>query len=678
MNIINENNNYMNDFESNEIRVLDAVTSLRTRSGMFVGSTDGPEGASILLREVIDNCIDECFLIPYANRILIQEDFNGIYNLVCDNSRGMPIQISPEYGVTMTELAITKLNAGSKFDNSKKSSSTGQNGVGITAANCLSESYIMITKITENNYDKSIKEVYDAWINSGPRQRKDLYYIIATEKGIKVFEGAERLKDLSSRIFGHIPGYIELPQGYSTLVLFRPDPEIWKSTKVKIPYKNLEYFLLIEKKFFKKNIEVIANGQLLGDTFEAYQFEFTKKIIPSDPSKNGEISFYVNFEVDPDLSPKVLEGSVNSLVSEGVHLQYIENQFEIALRSEFGITHKCVTNGLKLRVVVLCGESVFDSQTKTRLRSLPGLSPKTDLVPIAKEFVKIFRANQDYWRLHVDKLNYLADSLKQLSSIDKSKALVTTNNSSYFKIKTQLSDKLADATAPRNERHKCLLYIVEGDSAGSSLKRGRPSSLYYAVMPLRGRVKNVDGLSTDEMLANAEFKTLFQAIGLGTNEYNPVMDIVDPVERMNVLKNTGRYGGVVVATDSDADGSIIAAQVIYCIYKFATFLIEAGMIYLADSPTFSQDGKYYYASDPTIDGEIPVGIDTSRKYLRYKGLGSLDANDVTKVFFDENTRRFIQVTPEGAEYACSLVESLEDRKNLLQAHKILTNPFNLK
>lgn len=689
--IENNNSNYMNEFYNDEvvISVLEGPEVIRQKPGMYIGGTENPD---VIFREIVDNAFDEVYASKRTtgDRIFIDTNYNGSYCIVADAGRGLPISFakntrgasnSHEFdGITQAELSCTKLHAGGKFD-SDKGISVGTHGVGSCATAALSESYIILSKITEKNYNQSIPDVQAVWESAGPRSKKDLYYILVLERGIKVFESAGKLKEISNRIFGNIPGYVDIPSGYSTIVLFRPDPTIFDTCNITVPYKNLENFLLIQDKIFRKNVEIVCNGQVLSSaTFNPYQFEMIKRIVPADTSRNKEVIAYITFEVDPGLGSKSYEGSLNALVTNrGVHIQYVESCFEQALKSEFKINHRYITNGLQAKVIFLAENFMFDSQTKTTLKSIDK-TKLADYAPIAKEFVKIFRNNREYWEAHVDRLNYLADSMKSLSAVDKSKALVSNgNNNSYFKIKNQLSDKLTDATAGKDNRDGCELFITEGLSAASGLIRSRTSSLHHAILALRGRVKNVDGLSTDKMLENEELKTILLCMGLGTIDYYVGQDILDPVERINAIRSACRYpGGLYLCQDSDADGSIICAQLVYFFYKFAPFVIEAGLLHVMISPTYEQGGKYFYQDSPTIDGEIPVGIDTSKHYSRFKGLGSIPLDEVPKVFFDHSSRRTALVTMEGAEYACRLVESLDDRKGLLIAAGIITNPFNLQ
>ena len=660
-----------------EIKLLDYPENVRTRSGMYVG---GLEDSSVIFREIIDNAFDESYSCSFCNQIFIDQNYNG-YHLVMDNGRGLPIIMSPDKPEqTMADLAVSCLHSGSKFDSSD-SSRVGQNGVGSAVCNALSESFIVLSKITQENFDKSIPPVYELWNSMGPRSKKELYYIVAYEKGYKVYEGAHRKKDIEDMIFsaGCPKGYSELPNGYSTIILFKPDSTLFESTKSKVPTRNIQYFLLIQEKFYKRKVNVVVNGESLVGTFQPYQYEVLRTITPADTSKNKFVSMYLTFEVDPGLSGRVTEGSVGGLVTDsGHHIQIAECCYEEALRSEFKIKHKCIFNGLRMCVVVLASETIFDSQTKTRLKSITKVKV-ADFGAIVRDIIKIFRANPEYWAEHVEKLNYLAESMKSLSAVEKAEKLKTGNSvSASYKLKNEFKDKFIDATAGIDERWKCELFVCEGDSPGGSLTNGRHSPKYHAVLPLKGRVLNTAGMDEERMLENKELYTLFKCLGCGISLNSEVSNASTREEAMEILKRICRYGKIVISTDADEDGSIIAAQVLYSIQRYAPFLIDLGYVYLSDSPIFSQNGKYFYPTDP-IDSKtgFPVGLDPRKFFKRYKGLGSLDPEDVYDVFYNPSTRHFYQVTLEGIDYAVSLVEELQTRKDLLTAKGILGNPYGL-
>lgn len=546
----------MNEFnnlgKSDEIKLLKFPECVRMRPGMYVGDIDNTD---VLLREIIDNSLDEA--ISVADTIIIDRDMNG-YNLVADNGHGLPINYSTEetrngQQITQAELAISELHAGSKFTDNKNAT-VGALGVGSSAVNALSENYIVLSKITLDNSDKSIKEVYDLWNSAGPRSKKDLFYVIWYKKGYRYYEGAHKKADIEKLIFGASKkkAYKELPSGMSTLVLFQPDPTIFtEKIKPEIPVRNLQYFLVITEKYYKRKVTIDIEGTAFTSAdFNRYQFEFSKRIIPEDNSINEYVDLYVTFEVDPTLSSKVYNGSVNSLsVDTGVHISYVENCFMEALKTEFGIKHRYLTNGLKLCVIILAAELVYNSQTKEKLRAITKVK-QSDFTPIIKEFQKIFRKNSDYWEDYVKRLNFYADSMRHLGAAEKAQKIMDdAAGRGMYKGKSEMVDGFSDATAGPGDRWNCEIYVTEGLSPAGSLKAARKSTKYLAVLPLRGRVKNVVNDNANQMMDNKELFTMFKALGLGIDVNNVTSNCQTPEEAYNMIKQKTRFGKLIIATD---------------------------------------------------------------------------------------------------------------------------------
>ena len=546
----------MNEFnnlgKSDEIKLLKFPECVRMRPGMYVGDIDNTD---VLLREIIDNSLDEA--ISVADTIIIDRDMNG-YNLVADNGHGLPINYSTEevrngQQITQAELAISELHAGSKFTDNKNAT-VGALGVGSSAVNALSENYIVLSKITLDNYDKSIKEVYDLLNSAGPRSKKDLFYVIWYKKGYRYYEGAHKKADIEKLIFGASKkkAYKELPTGMSTLVLFQPDTTIFtEKIKPEIPVRNLQYFLIITEKYYKRKVTIDIEGTAFTSAdFSRYQFEFSKRIIPEDNSINEYVDLYVTFEVDPTLSSKVYNGSVNSLsVDTGVHISYVETCFTEALKTEFGIKHKYLTNGLRLCVIVLAAELVYNSQTKEKLKAITKVK-QSDFAPIIKEFQKIFRKNSDYWADYVSKLNLYAESMRKIGAAEKAQKMIdAASGNQVYRNKANFIDDFSDATATGPDRWNCSLVIVEGKSPYGALKTGRKDSKYFGLLALRGKVLNTVDKTADEMLRNAELESIFKAIGLGLDVNNVTSDCKTPEEAYQKIKEKSRYGKIIIATD---------------------------------------------------------------------------------------------------------------------------------
>lgn len=837
--------------DENEIRVLGFPEAIRTRPGMYVGGVDD---TTQLLTELIGNIQDEISACKTCNDAIVDQNWNG-YQVCADTGRGMPIVMSKDIpGKTSMEVAVTNMHAGSKFS-STDNLRVGFNGCGLKAVNALSERFIIMSRVTPDNYNKSIPVVEEAWNSCGPRQRNELYYILVFEKGYKVYEGVDLLRNLEAKIFNDISEYRSFPKGLSTIVMFKGDPEIYESVSSKLPIKFLQYFLLIQEKIYKRKLNIIVNGESLSGTFKPFKYEILKTITPADTSKNRYVTVYVTFEVDEELGQKQLTGSALGLsCDQGVHINYIESCFEQALIGEYKIKHRFTTNGLKMCVIVIAEDLIFNSQTKERLKSISKVK-QTDFNDITKEFVKIFRGNPEYWEAHVGRLNYLAESMKSLSAAEKAQKMIDeAQGRNMFKSKAELIPGFSDATEIKdrwscevflcftgdteiltcnnerisfidlvsrmengetfytfsctkegiikpakiiaskkikstdrivtvtldngesfrctpdhkimlrtgdykeakdlipgeslmpcyirevvetksvddkiengkgyysgkkefpelfasygtdyNNNHKVVSIIIEdkeedvyclevdtpehnfplaagvfvsnceGLSPAGSLKSGRHSTQYHAILPLRGKILNVEGKSMDQALDNKEIFTIFKVIGLGIGENNVTTDCKTPEEAYEKIRKYSRFGKIIIAVDADSDGAAIAKLLLYLFGKFGKFLIDFGMVYKIESPIYEQNGNKFYPGDPIQPGTtFPIGLDPSKPFHRYKGLGAFNKDQIYDIFYNPMTRRLVQVTPEGFDYSMKLSEDINERKKLLFDSGIITNPY---
>ena len=653
---------------SNEIRVLGFPEAIRTRPGMYLGDVSD---TTQLLVEVIGNIQDEVSACSTCNSAIIDQNWNG-YQLCQDSGRGMPIFMSVDKpNQTAMEVALTNIHAGSKFG-STSDVRVGMNGCGLKACVACSERFIMMSKVTQDNYNKSLPIVEEVWNSYGPRSKKDIYYALFFEKGYKVYEGVDKLDNLEKLIFSsENPQYEPLPRGFNTIVLFRGDPEIFENTSSKLPLRSLQYFLLIQEKLYKRKIELIVNRERLNGIFKPFKFEIFKTIIPADTSKNKYVTVYTTFETDPELGQKQEFGSVMGLDAEGIHINYIEKCYEDALKNEFKIKHKYLTNGLKLCVIVICEDVVFNSQNKERLKSISKVK-QSDFGDITKEFQKIFRNNPEYWQEHVARLNYLADSMKSLSASEKAQKMIDdAQGRNMFKSRVELIEGFSDATG--KNRWDCELFLCEGLSPAGSLKSGRHNTQFHAVLPLRGKILSVLDKTVDQALDNKEIHTIFKVIGLGMDVNNVTKDAKSFEEAYELIKKYSRYGKIVIAVDADPDGEQIKKLILYL---FGRFLIDFGMVYQIMSPIFEQGDKKFYPGDPLQDnGIFPIGLDPSKPFFRRKGLGAFNSEDIYDIFYNPATRKLIQVTPDGFDYSMKLTEDIEERKKLLFDAGIITNPY---
>lgn len=670
----------MKKYEEEVIEYLPFPECIRKRVGMYLSGTD-QAAVDTTLRELTDNAEDE-IAAGYGDTILLSNDLNG-FCFVADNGRGIPISMSKDVpNKTSAYLSISDLHTGSKFTSTEGVARVGLNGIGSSAVSACASAYYILSRITEDNYNRSIPEVQRVWEEAGPRSKKDLYYIVETKQGYKTFEGAGHLKDLEKKvIFKGIKGYTSIPQGMSTIVLYKPDPEIFESVHPNLPIKNLQYFLLIQEKFFKRNVNVVIDGEPIKNSFRPYKFEIMRTITPKDNSLNKEVGVYITFETDEELAEKVEIGSVNGLDCTGQHISIAETLFKAALKDYYKIKHSYLDAGLHMCVIMLANEVVFDSQTKNRVRSISKVKP-SDFADVIKDIQRVFRKNPEYWDFYVEKLNALAEAHRNIGAVEKAQKIMdAASGNGIYRTKGIMKKGFSDATAPAGDRWDCELFVTEGDSPAGALKAARKATdvKYCAVLPLRGKVLDTSDRNADQMMSNEEFFTIFSAVGLGITVNSFVKDARNAEEAYEIIKKKSRYGKLVIATDSDEDGLSIQKGILYTILKFARFMIDFGLVYIAESPIFEQNGKYFYPSDPRIPGsQFCVGMDPSKKFRRFKGLGALQKEDVYYSFYNKETRRLIRVTPEYAEYAMGLVENIDNRKRLLFDKGILANPYNFK
>ena len=533
-----------NNFNEEEIRFLPPRDAVRLRTSVYLGST---ERSDVMIREIIDNSCDE-ISEGYGDTVLISNNFNG-FCLVSDNARGIPITMSkdrPE--ITQVELSMSELHSGSKFESGDNIARVGLNGCGMSSSCFTSSIFIIMSRITEFNYNRSIVSVKDLWENTGPRNKKDLFYIIVFEEGLKVYEGAGKLKDLEKMIFKDTKNYINIPEGQSTITLFKPDPKIWDNCTPEIPMTNLQYFLLIQEKFFKRKVNVVIDGVNLRGTFNPYKFEFTKTIIPKDTSMNKQVGLYITFEVDQNLGNAQVYGSVNGLdCNDGIHINLGKNLYKTALKNYFNIKHDCLLNGLRMVIIVLANEVQYNSQTKENLKQITKVK-SSDFDDILKDFQKVFKKNEDYWLPHVEKLNLLAESIKSITAVDKAQKMIdSASGNSVYRNKAKFIDSFVDATG--TDRWNCELFICEGKSPWGSLRAGRKDTKHIGLLALRGKVLNTTDKTVDQMLENAELNSIFMAIGLGLDCNNVISKAKTPEEAYNIIKNKTRYGKIIISTD---------------------------------------------------------------------------------------------------------------------------------
>jgi len=634
----------MTDIKDKEIDIvkLEFPDNVRLRPGKMVGSVDN---CDVLLREIIDNAIDEIYGCATCNQVNIYTNKDFIYT-VTDNGRGIPIKYDETYNCTKTELAIASVDAGSKFNKDLSNVAVGQNGVGSSAVNALSEYFHIFSKIHEGNYNTSTQEVKSAYET---RKSESLYYHLKYEKGINKIEDIVSFNQMTQ-----ILGVDVLPNSM-TIVQFHPDSDIFGSLKAEIPIDNIKYLRVICKEFYNKLISIRVNGVELESTFEPYEFKFKSSITKDWMDSKREVKFYINFKISNDLHSGDTSGSVNSLnVNRGLHIDMVKNAYFDAMFNIYKIPRNYVYSGLFINIIVLAGEADFSSQTKERLTKLDAFWYEDVRPTLVSEFTKIIKSNKDLFEAHINRIREYINSVTKISTINKVKNMVAMSTSTdQTRLRSKLTKNVSDASS--NKREECTLFIVEGDSAGGTILKARNSER-DAVFMLRGMPKNSINCSLDELFDNEEMRGLISAIGVGVNEY---YDLKNP-----------RYGKVVIATDGDPDGFKIASLILGMIASRMTFLIEKGMIYVLESPLYYQDGKYIYPDESEK-------LDRSKYFKRFKGLGELNVDEAEYTIINEDTRRLKQITIEGCTDALGLLTSSTYRKQLMIDNGVVIDPYGL-
>lgn len=678
------------------IEFLKPRDAVRRRWGMYIGDNSN---ANVLLREIIDNSGDE-ISAGYGDSILVSGDFNG-FCFVADNGRGIPIAMSPDKpGSTQAYLSISELHSGSKFSNTEVSR-VGMNGVGSSATNFLSEEYWLLSRIGEHNYNKSIPDVEKAWNNAGPRSKGDLYYFVKCVKGEKVLESAGRLGDIEKLMFKDVKDYQTVPRDLSTIVFFKPDPEIFESTKAEVPVTNLQYFLMIQEKFYNRKVSVFVDGKKINNTFKPFKYELVRNITPKDDSFNKQVGIYVTFEVDPKLGNKVEMGSVNGLdVNQGQHITIAESCFKTALKDMYKIKHEYLLNGLRVCVILLAGEVMFDSQTKTRLKSITKVKV-TDFGDVVKDMEKIMKKNSDYWDLHVSKLNKLAESMKDIGAAELAEKMMDgASGVGLYRSKNDLVPGFAEATG--KDRMACELFLCfTGDTEILTCNNEK-----IAFKDLVGRIENGEELYTfscdkdgnktkTKIIAAEKIKSVDQIVEVWLNDNSSFRCTLDH----KILLSSGEYieaqyltGGMKLmslsSVDTVADIEIInTTEDVYCLEvdnPLHNFPLASG-VFASNCEGLSAAGSLVTARpDTTKQAILPLrgkilnvtnasakrAMESQTIYSIFKVIGlGLDVNNVTK---DCNTiEEALEVIKQKSRYGKIVISCDADPDGDLIATELL-------
>ncbi|GGI42893.1 DNA topoisomerase (ATP-hydrolyzing) subunit B [Mammaliicoccus stepanovicii] len=617
---MSEQNNEVS-YGADQIQVLEGLEAVRKRPGMYIGST-ASRGLHHLVWEIVDNSIDEA-LAGYADHIeLVIEKDNWIK--VTDNGRGIPVDIQEKMGRPAVEVILTVLHAGGKFGGGGYKVSGGLHGVGSSVVNALS----------------SQLEVYVHLNNKIHHQ--------AYERGIPSFD----LKEIGET------------DHTGTTIRFKADEEIFTET-TEYDYETLQKRVR-ELAFLNKGIQITLRDERDEDNIaeDSYFYEGGIKSYVEMLNKSKEVLFdepiYIHDskdDVEVEISMQYNSGFSTTLLTYANNIHTYEggtheDGFKRALTrviNSYGLKNKIlkeneeklsgedVREGLTAVVSIKHGDPQFEGQTKTKFGNseVRGIVDKL----FSELFERFLLENPNVARIIVDK-----GTMASRARLAAKKAREVTRRKSALEV-SSLPGKLADCSSKKPE--ECELYIVEGDSAGGSAKLGRDSRT-QAILPLRGKILNVEKARLDRILGNNEIRAMITGLGTGIGG------------EFDISK--ARYHKLVIMTDADVDGAHIRTLLLTFFYRFMRPLIEAGYVYIAQPPLYKVEQgkkKYYVFNDRELDNlKAELSSTPKLSIARYKGLGEMNADQLWDTTMNPEHRSMLQVTLTDAIEADETFEML--------------------
>lgn len=610
----------MNNYQAENITVLEGLEAVRKRPGMYIGTTS-ERGLHHLVWEVVDNSIDEA-LAGYCDKIIVNVLPDNIIEVI-DNGRGIPTGIHPKYGKSALEIVLTVLHAGGKFENDNYKVSGGLHGVGISVVNALSEwlevevqrdGKIWYQKYNRGTPVEPVKTIGDTSVTGTKVRFKADYQIFETL--VYSFETLDtRLKELAY-----------LNKGLRIILTDkRKDPEV--VADLKFEGGIIDYIKDVEQ----DNIALIKepiymSGEADGIVVEAVMIYNTNQ-------RESVYSFVNNIHTH--------EGGTHVSGFRTALTRVINDvgKAQGFLKDKDGkLQGSDIREGLSAIVSIKIAQPQFEGQTKTKL----GNSEVTGIVSnIVGTQLKMFLEDTPAdTKIIIDKV---LNSKRAREAAQKARELVLRKSALEV---GSLPGKLADCSSKNPD--ECEIYIVEGDSAGGSAKQGRDRR-FQAILPLRGKILNVEKAGLHKALENAEIRAMITAFGAGMGENFDISKL--------------RYGKIILMTDADVDGAHIRTLLLTFFYRYMVELLHNGNIYIAQPPLYKiTTGKtIQYAYD---DKQLKFIVDNlegeNRKYAlqRYKGLGEMNPEQLWETTMDPDTRTFYQVKVDDAREADMIFDKL--------------------
>lgn len=597
-------NNKTAEYGADQIQILEGLEAVRKRPGMYIGST-AEKGLHHLVYEILDNAVDEA-LAGYCDtiQVVIHED-NSV--TVKDNGRGIPVGINKKKGISSVEVVFTILHAGGKFGGGGYKVSGGLHGVGSSVVNALSE-WLEVEVHTEGKIHK---------------QRY--------ERG-KVCYPLKVVGDTTHR---------------GTIVHFKPDAKIFETTVFDL---HTLVQRLRETAFLTKNLKILLRDERPEEPIEhKFHYEGGIKEFVQYLNKNkdeyypdviycegmkDQVYVEVAFQHNESFNENIYSFVNNVITPEGgTHLSGFRNAMtktfndyarknKLLKESESNLSGEDIREGLVAIISIKIGEPQFEGQTKQKLGNSEARGAVDSVV---SEQLKVYLEQNPAVARAICEKAVLAqrarDAARKARDLTRRKTALET---------AALPGKLADCS--EKDPAKCEIYIVEGDSAGGSAKTAR-SRATQAILPLRGKILNVEKARLDKILVNNEIKAMITAFGTGIHE-----DF--DIEKL-------RYHKIIIMTDADVDGAHIATLLLTFFYRFMPELITGGHVYLAQPPLYriEKNKKVWYAySDEELNNILTeIGRDQNNKIQRYKGLGEMDAEQLWDTTMDPEKRVLLRV-----------------------------------
>ncbi|MGX7173566.1 DNA topoisomerase (ATP-hydrolyzing) subunit B [Enterococcus ratti] len=612
------------DYDASQIQVLEGLEAVRKRPGMYIGSTSS-EGLHHLVWEIVDNSIDEV-LAGFATKIqVVIEKDNSI--TVVDDGRGIPVDIQAKTGRPAVETVFTVLHAGGKFGGGGYKVSGGLHGVGSSVVNALS------TQLDVKVYKDG--NVYYQEYRRG-----------AVVNDLKIIEQTDR---------------------HGTTVHFMPDPEIFTETTIfdfnklatrvrELAFLNRGMKISIEDK--REESPVMKEYHYDGGIKSYVEYlNANKTVIFTEPvyleGEQQEITVEVSMQYTDGYHSNIMSFANNIHTYEGgthesgfkTALTRVINDYarkqKLMKENDDNLTGEDVREGLTAVISIKHPDPQFEGQTKTKLGNSE-VRTVTDRL-FSEHFMKFLLENPSVGRQIIEK-----GLLASKARLAAKRAREVTRRKGALEI-SNLPGKLADCSS--NDPERCELFIVEGDSAGGSAKQGRNRE-FQAILPIRGKILNVEKASMDKILANEEIRSLFTAMGTGFGEDFDV--------------SKARYHKLVIMTDADVDGAHIRTLLLTLFYRYMRPIVEAGYVYIAQPPlygvkqgrkiTYVQPGKNAEEKLKQVVASLPASPKPSVQ--RYKGLGEMDDHQLWETTMDPSNRMMARVSVDDAIAADQIFEML--------------------